>query len=291
VSSGRDPGRDPVAISVIVPVRDGLPWLEDQLAALAAQRTDVPWEVVVVDNGSTDGSTAVLERWADRHAGFTRLDGAGLPGAAAARNAGARVARGDALAFCDADDVVGTDWLAGCREALERADVVAGLFDLTSLNGQPASEPVAASMLQLPHLPAGLSANLAVRRSAFLDVGGFAEDLATGEDVDLCWRLQEAGYRFALATGAVVAKRDRTGFREVFAQTAAYGRGAPVLYRRHRAAGARRNLSGAARSWLWLVVHLPDLMGPGPARTAWARGAGLRTGRLVGSVRERVFYP
>jgi glycosyltransferase involved in cell wall biosynthesis len=280
-----------VVISVIVPVRDGLPWLEDQLTALARQRFGQPWELIVVDNGSTDGSGDLARRWAERDDRITVIDGSDLGGAAAARNAGARHARGGLLAFCDADDVVGPDWLAACAETSERADVVAGVFDLTSLNGLPPSAPVPASMRQLPHLPAGLSANLAVQKSAFDAVGGFAEDLTTGEDVDLCWRLQESGHPFALATGAVVSKRDRTGFREVFAQAAAYGRGAPVLYRRHRSAGAGRNLSGAARSWVWLVVHLPDLVRPGPGRTAWARGAGMRTGRLVGSVRERVFYP
>ena len=280
-----------VVISVILPVRDGLPWLEDQLVALAGQRFDRPWELVVVDNGSTDGSRALAERWAVRHEWITVLDAGHLDGVSAARNAGARIARGDSLAFCDADDEVAPGWLDAFTTALRGADVVAGVFDLTSLNGLPPSQPRAASTGQLPHLPAGLAANLALRRTAFEEVGGFAVDLVTGEDIDLCWRVQESGGRFALAEGAVVAKRERDGFREVFSRAAAYGRGAPILYRRHRSAGARRDLRGAARTWLWLVVHLPDLRRPGPGRTAWARGAGVRTGRLVGSMRERVFYP
>jgi GT2 family glycosyltransferase len=146
-------------------------------------------------------------------------------------------------------------------------------------------------MGQLPFLPAGLGANLAVRRQAFDAVGGFAEDLVTGEDVDLCWRLQIAGYRFAVAEAAVVAKRDRVGFTDVFRQGFAFGLGGPVLYRRHRPFGARRNLGGAARSWLWLVLRSPALVRAGSLRSQWARAAGMRTGRLVGSVRERVFFP
>ena len=116
----------------------------------------------------------------------------------------------------------------------ETADVIAGIFDFWSLNGLPEAPPAPATMSQFPFLPAGLGANLAVRRQAFDSVDGFSEVLSTGEDIDLCWRLQIAGYRFAIDEGAVVAKRDRTGFWEVFRQAYAFGRGGAVLYRKHR---------------------------------------------------------
>ena len=295
--SGTALGGDPVSptaapvVSVVVPVRNGLPWLEAQLAALAGQACDTPWEVVVADNGSTDGTPAAVSAWAERDRRFRWIDASAVPGAPAARNAGARVARGSLLAFCDADDTVGPEWLAACTRALGTADVVAGVFDFWSLNGLPSAPPVPASMRQLPFLPAGLGANLAVRRSAFDTVDGFAEDLATGEDIDLCWRLQLAGFRFTLDEGAVVAKRDRTGFGEVFRQGYAFGRGGAVLYRRHRPMGARRNVSGAARSWLWILVHTPAALRPGAVRSQWARATGMRWGRLVGSVTELVFFP
>lgn len=278
-------------ISIIVPVRNGLPWVEDQLHAIAAQGNDHDWELLVVDNGSTDGTAAVVDAFVEAHPWSRRVDGAGLAGAAAARNVGARAARGDLLAFCDADDVARPSWVAACVDALGSADIVAGVFDFTTLNGLAPAPATAASNEQLPFLPFGLSANLAVHRVAFEAVGGFDEALVTGEDVDLCWRLQLAGYRFALAPDAVVAKRDRAGFTQVFTQAMAYGRGAPVLYRRHRQSGATRNLRGAARSWLWLVAHLPQVATSGPQRNQWARGAGMRVGRLVGSAHDRVFFP
>jgi glycosyltransferase involved in cell wall biosynthesis len=278
-------------ISVVIPVRNAMPWLEDQLRALADQECDDEWEVVIADNGSTDQSRDVAAVWSERHRRMRWIDASAVAGAAATRNAGARAADGDLLAFCDSDDVVRPGWLASCARSLESADVVAGIFDFWSLNGLPESPPTPASMLQLPFLPAGLSANLAVRRQAFEAVGGFAEELVTGEDIDLCWRLQTEGYRFAIDDGAVVSKRDRVGFREVFQQGYAFGRGGPVLYRRHRTAGARRNLAGAARSWLWLLLHVPLLVESGNLRNQWARGAGMRTGRLLGSLTERVFFP
>jgi GT2 family glycosyltransferase len=268
-----------------------MPWLEDQLQALVGQHYDGRVEILVADNGSTDASAAVATAWSERYPQIRYVDAAAARGAPGARNAGARVALGDLLAFCDCDDVVRPGWLAACSDALETADVVAGVFDFWSLNDLPESPPVPASMLQLPFLPAGLGANLAVRHDAFDAVGGFAEELVTGEDIDLCWRLQIAGYHFVVEPGAVVAKRDRTGFGDVFRQGYAFGRGGPVLYRRHRAAGASRNLVGAARSWLWLIVRAPLLIEAGRRRNQWARAAGMRTGRLVGSVSERVFFP
>lgn len=283
-------GRQSV-ISVVVPVHNDRAFVEDQLRALVDQECDDEWEVVLADNGSTDGSTAVARAW-DEEYGFVRwVDASAVRGPAAARNAGVRAAKGSLLVFCDADDIVQPGWLSSLAGALRTADVAAGVFDFRSLNGGPAATPVPASMDQLPFLPAGLGANLAVRRAAFEAVGGFAEELLTGEDVDLCWRLQLGGHQLALVHGAVVAKRDRSGFGRAFRQGLAIGRGAVVLYRKHRASGAGRNLNGAARSWLWLVLRSPQLARPGSGRDGWARTAGMRSGRLVGSVRGRVFFP
>jgi glycosyltransferase involved in cell wall biosynthesis len=50
-------------ISVVIPVRNGMPWLEVQLQALEAQQCDGPWEVILADNGSSDGSREFAEEW------------------------------------------------------------------------------------------------------------------------------------------------------------------------------------------------------------------------------------
>ncbi len=278
-------------ISVILPVRDGVPWLDGQLQSLVDQRGVDAWELLVADNGSTDDSPAVAKRWADGHDHVRWIDASTAHGASGTRNAAVRMARGELLAFCDADDLVQPGWLAALEKALGDADVVAGMFDFWSLNGRKGSAPVAAAMQQFGFLPAGLSANLAVRRDAFNQVGGFDERLTIGEDIDLCWRLQLAGFRFSLESGAVVFKREPSEFGGAFRQAFAYGRCGPVLFRRYRPAGARRDLSGAVKSWLWLVLHSPRLATRGPGRGEWARAAGMRTGRLAGSVAQRTFFP
>jgi glycosyltransferase involved in cell wall biosynthesis len=275
-------------ISVVLPVRDGLPWLEAQLDALAAQECEEPWEIVVADNGSTDGSEATARAWEAKCPRLRVIDASATPGPAAARNAGVRAARGDLLAFCDADDVVQAGWLRACVSALADADVVAGTFDMVSLNGGHGDEAAPAATSQLGFLPAGLAANLALHRVAFEAVGGFSEDLFVGEDIDLSWRLQLEEYRFSVAHGAVVAKREPPGLGPLFRRALAYGRCGPGLYRRYRRQGARRDLLGAAKSWAWLVVAAPAL-GRLRVRRRWVRAVGVRLGRLWGSVDQRFF--
>lgn len=278
-------------ISVIIPVRNGLPWLEDQLRALFDQQFAGEWEVIVADNGSTDGSPAVAQRWAEEDKRVRWIDARTAHRAPGARNRGVTAARGELLAFCDADDLVQPGWLAAAAKALEEVDVVGGVFDFWSLNGWALAPPIPAAMSQFGFLPAGLSANLAIRREAFEAVGGFDEQLPVGEDIDLCWRLQLAGFQFAIESDAVVSKREPTAFRSIFRHAYAYGGCGPVLYHRYRVSGARRDLAGAAKSWMWLLAHLPILLRSGPERGRWARAAGMRVGRLVGSVSQRAFFP
>ena len=277
-------------ISIVIPVRDGMPWIEEQLRALVAQECPIPWEIVVADNGSTDGTVEFVQEWARTRDNVTCITASTQRGASAARNAGVAASRGNLLAFCDADDVVLAGWLAGLVEALATADLVAGVFDFGTLNEIPAVPIVPAASRQLGFLPAGLGANLAVRREAFLSVDGFDEQFVPGEDIDLCWRLQLKGFTYACAWSSVVAKRDRPEFRLVFSQAYAYGRSGPALYRRYRGSGARRNLAGAVKSWIWLVASLPSL-GQRHRRVEWARAAGTRIGRLDGSLEHGVFFP
>jgi glycosyltransferase involved in cell wall biosynthesis len=278
-------------ISVVVPVQDAMPWLPEQLAALAAQGCPVEWEVLVADNGSTDTSVEVAEEWAAGDARFRVVDASGRPNQAAARNLAVESARGEQLAFCDADDVVQTGWLSGIASALAHAEVVAGVFDFRSLNGLPPALPQPASTRQLGFLPGGLGANLGVQRRAFEEAGGFAEELPIGEDIDLCWRLQLRGGRFVVAPDAVVAKRDHPRPGGVYRHGLAYGRSGAELYSRHRAEGARPDFVGAARAWLWVAIHLPRLLQAGPGRSEWLHAAGVRIGRLRGSLERRVFFP
>ena len=110
------------------------------------------------------------------------------------------------------------------------------------------------------------------------------------EDVDLSWRLQLAGYEFAVAPGAAVAKRDRASGRPAFRAAWTYGQSDLVLYRRYRAAGMRRDVRRAAKAWIWLVLAIPGLV-RAFRRRQWVATFGMRGGRLAGSVTHRAFFP
>ena len=277
-------------ISVVIAVRDGMPWLEEQLRAISQQQCSSEWEVVVADNGSTDSGPDLVKSWASRDPRIRSLDASERRGPASARNIGSKYSTGDLLAFCDADDIVQPGWLEAIYLALGESDVVAGAFEHGSLNGRGLSAPHPAATRQLGHIPAGLAANLGVRREAFEAVGGFDEDLLVGEDIDLCWRLQFAGYRFSTTADAVVAKRERQTASEVFRNGLSHGKSGPRLYRKHRSSGIRRDFAGTAKAWGWLVLEIPWLYRP-DLRRRWLRVAGVRAGRLVGSFQCRVFFP
>jgi hypothetical protein len=162
-------------------------------------------------------------------------------GLSAARNRGAQAAVGEIVAYLDDDARPDPDWLARLANVFADPQVGAG-------GGPnilpPHSGPVAACVANAPggpthvllsdrdaeHLP---GCNLAVRRSALREIGGFDERFrVAGDDVDLCWRLAERGYRLAFSPGAVVLHRRRNTVRAYLRQQRGYGRAEALLERK-----------------------------------------------------------
>lgn len=209
-------------VSVIVPARDAERLIGPLLDALAEQ--DADHEVIVVDNGSRDGTAEVAERHPSRPQ-VLRRDRGGGPGAA--RNEGAAAARAPVLAFTDADCRPAPGWLAAGLRAMERADLVQGAVAV----------PEGAHLGPFDHVVRvgaeyGLyeTANLFVRREAFTAAGGFEDIVETGdgrpfgEDAWLAWRLRRAGARTAFAADAVVHHEVLPGTaREYLAERAREG--------------------------------------------------------------------
>jgi glycosyltransferase involved in cell wall biosynthesis len=212
------------SLSVIVPTRDRPASLEACLAALDAQTIAKSLEVVVVDDGSSAADT--IAHIVARHPNATLLRGSGA-GPAAARNAGARKARGDTLCFTDDDCLPEPGWveelLAGIADG---ADAVAGktlnppgaLADASELISQA---PVAAGELFAP------SNNLACRRGVFEAVP-FNESYAraAAEDRDWCRRLAASGYVLRSRASARVLHRPQLTFSSFLRRQVRYGEGA-----------------------------------------------------------------
>jgi glycosyltransferase involved in cell wall biosynthesis len=282
-------------LSVVMPVLDEERHIGDQLAALAAQTHDAPWELVVVDNGCIDRTLEIVHAAAGDLPSLAVVSATEQRGLNRARNAGMAAARGDFLVFCDADNVAAPGWLEAMARAAARGDLVAGRHEFERLNDavprawapwDPPDGPLD-SFGFLPYAPGG---NLGVWATVARRLGWDETFVFGGSDCEFCWRAQLASYKLVYAREAVMHRRFRTDLRSLARQYYAYGRGTPLLYRRFRDRGMPRN-PRAARQWWMLVRGLPGVVGSRAARGFWVRGAASKLGLLVGSARFRAWYP
>jgi glycosyltransferase involved in cell wall biosynthesis len=307
---GRRERPRPSRVSVVIPAYNAAATLAEQLEALAAQEYDGDWEVVVADNRSTDGTPDLARRYRDRFKALIVVDGGSRRGHSVPRNAGARAARGDLLAFCDADDVVAPGWLAALANAAIHYDVVGGWLDARPLNDDATRSwhhPWPRDRLRSWLLPSAVSANLAIWADVLWDLGGWsAEYEAGGEDSELSWRAQLAGYRLGFAPDAVVYYRYRTGLRATARQAYGIGVNCERLLRDfgflrdgdhldgdnstlgQSAEGDGSMLDRALGRTVWLATRLPYLAGSRRLRGLWISVAAEYAGRLSGAARYRV---
>jgi len=228
-------------VSVIVAARDAAATLPLCLASLKA--LDYPeFEVVVVDDGSRDETVALAERAGVRVLASPR------PGPSAARNHGVRHASHEIVAFTDADCVVPRHWLRALVEGLRtsRAAGVGGPQRNVFPTGPRSARDLdlffslAAIVSDYARSESGprpvdhnASCNVAYIKHTLDEVGGLAEDLFPGEDVDLDFRLHQLGYRCHYVPDAVV-DHHRPGTRDWFANMMRrYGRAQRALVDRH----------------------------------------------------------
>ncbi|MGH2728565.1 MAG: glycosyltransferase [Actinomycetota bacterium] len=248
-------------VSVIVPVRDRRDLLRDLLDGLANQTMN-DFEVVVVDDGSTDGSWDEAHNAAGRGL-LVRVERTTGIGAVAARSVGVASARSDLLAFTDSDCVPDPGWLAAGVAALESgADIVAGATTA-------ARAPDVLERTVYEEVDDGLCAtcNVFYRRTAFDAAGGFTEagrllgfrfnrrakKLGFGEDTLLAWRVRRTG-RFEFEPRALVRHGVlRPSVREILWRTWVVG-AFPTLVRE---VPELRTLLLRGRMWLGPRRRLP----------------------------------
>ncbi|MDQ3777805.1 MAG: glycosyltransferase family 2 protein [Actinomycetota bacterium] len=283
------------ALSVVIPCLNAAETIGVQLEALSAQEWSRPWEVVVADNGSSDGSTAVVERFRGRLPHLRIVDAARKRGAAYASNLGVRHARGASIAFCDADDEVGAGWLAAVGEALTRHELVACRGEAERLNEPWLQESRVVEPDRLstswfpPYVPIAGAGGIGVRRELHLRHGGFDEGLLGLYDVEYCIRLALAGHELVFLPDAVVHMRYRTRWAEIFGQARHYAHYGAALQRRFKPAEARfpGRLKWVVSGGRPLLQTLPKIRHRSArAKLAWLLG--WQVGRYSGSVRFRV---
>jgi glycosyltransferase involved in cell wall biosynthesis len=247
-------------ISVVVPVRDGADTLPALLMSL--DRQTLPrerFEVIVVDNGSQDGSGEIAERMG------ARVVAEPARGRTRARNTGVASAKTDLIAFTDADCVAEPGWLEGFRGCSGSAPLLAGIVTVTTGDSANAVERFERlwrfdQEAWAKHLGWAATANLMVERGAFEEIGGFDDAYRhTAEDVDFCIRARDAGLRLEVCAAALVNHRAESRLWPMLKRSFWHGYGGVQAARRTgvgaRAWAAPRPLLDSARAAAVVGIH------------------------------------
>lgn len=240
-------------VSIIIPAYNGATTLATCLEACLDQDYEET-EIIVVDDGSSDATAAIAAAFED----VTVLRQPNR-GPSVARNHGARVARGEILAYTDADCVPRQDWIRQLVAPFDEAVIaVGGTYDIANPESRLArvvQAEIAARHAQFGDYVDFLgSFNVAYRKTAFDSVGGFEESyrFASGEDNDIAYKLQDTGGRMRFTAAAVVSHYHPTRLWAYLRTQARHGSWRVKLYKDHphRAQGGD-NYAG------W-----PDLLAP-----------------------------
>jgi glycosyltransferase involved in cell wall biosynthesis len=281
-------------LSVIIPMYNAGDTITQQLDALCLQQWEEPWEVIISDNGSTDESRAIAEQYSDRIPNLRIIDSSEQQGAAHARNAAAKVALGEALAFCDADDEVAPGWVAAMGQALEHHDFVAGCLDFKKLN-EDWVRKTRYSFQNRPgyvdeahFLPVVASCNMGVKRRIHEAVGGFDTSFSSagGEDDDYSWRIQLAKTKLHFAEDALIYHRFRNTLQGIYRQASTYAVSDVLLYKKFAALGMPKP---RLKGWFYIFkdivrrTHTKHEVG----QRLW--DIGMKIGQLKGCLKYKVW--
>jgi GT2 family glycosyltransferase len=226
----RAPRRWP-SISVVVCSYNGAATIGDCLDGL--QRLQYPdYEVIVINDGSTDATARIA------HAHGVRVISTPNHGLSAARNLGLMAARGEIVAYTDDDARPDPHWLTYLAETFLRTDCAGvggpniappgdGFIADCVANAPGGPVHVLLSDRVAEHIP---GCNMAFRRAALEAIGGFDPRFrAAGDDVDICWRIQESGGTLGFHAGAMVWHHRRNSLRAYWRQQIGYGRAEALL--------------------------------------------------------------
>jgi O-antigen biosynthesis protein len=223
-------------VSVVVASYNGAKTLRTCLESLT--RLNYPsYEVILVDDGSTDDTQKIAAEFPSVRT--IRQENLGL---SAARNSGIRAATGDIVAFTDSDCRADEDWLYYLVSEFERTDfgAVGGHNFLP-----PEDSAVAAAVMVAPGGPAHVmisdrqaehipGCNMAFHKWALEEINAFDPQFRkAGDDVDVCWRLQQAGYKIGFSPAAFVWHYRRATVKAYLRQQAGYGEAEALLAQKH----------------------------------------------------------
>jgi glycosyltransferase involved in cell wall biosynthesis len=236
-------------VSVVVCAYNAERTIDSCLASLAALNYP-DYEVIVVNDGSRDRTLEIAEGYS-----FCRIISQPNKGLSVARNVGAEAASGEIVAYTDSDCVADPDWLNYLVAKIEANNLAA----CGGPNFPPPEDALVPAVVAVaPGGPTHVlvsdevaehiaGCNMAFNREALLGLGGFDPIYrAAGDDVDICWRFQDAGYVIGFSAAAVVWHFRRNTVSAYINQQRGYGKAEALVYAKHP---FRFNLLGQAK-WL-----------------------------------------
>jgi len=274
-------------VSVVIPVLNDAETLQAQIKALFEQRNAPHFEIIVADNGSTDGSKELVLEWKGSDRPSVLIDASHRRGANVARNAGVKAARSDKVLFCDGDDVASADWVAEMASGLDEADGVAGVLEFELLNPHlRGRQPMSALAFERTS-PVPIGACSGWRRTLILENGGFDESWRIGcDEIEFALRAAQRGAKVR-AVDAVMHKREAAHAKGLFRKYFRYGTTRVRLIQSFPDAAARRSTAEALRDWSQLGRHVLSGKLDDNVRRRLAKNAG----RLAGSAVHRHWAP
>lgn len=237
----------PLMLSVIVPVRNGSGILSECLAALRRQTYPRDsYEVIVVDDGSTDNTPAMVAataaEWArDADSPELRVIVQVWRGAGAARNRGANNARGEILVFTDADCEPLPEWLTEMAKPFTDTSVVAAAggyltkqSSIIARLAQAEFEQRYRYVMKQKFVDIAFTHSAAIRREEFLDAGGFDERMPNNaDDLELSYRLASLGHRIIFVPSGLVYHRHPSTFWDYVKKKFSRGYWRTLVFKRY----------------------------------------------------------
>jgi len=252
------------------------------------------WEVILVDNGSADGSGSIAAQFSNE-LNLKLVNAPKRPNASYARNVGVRVASGEKLLFIDADDEVEPGYVSTMVSALDLHDFVTSRVDSVALNAQwlqAAQGPPwqeSGVIVFFDFLPAA-GINIGIRRQMFESFGGFPEEFSGSQDIAFSWRVQLSGTAIHFVSDAVFCFRYRETLSNLYRQSCNWGTSNVLLYRQFRKHGMPgRSLITALKEWIDVTGKFLRVRTKSEAAHLIVR-LGYCVGRIKGSIRYRVAY-
>lgn len=283
-------------LSVVIACYNEEETLADQLEGLAAQEWSEPWEIVFVDNRSTDSSRAIAERYLQRLPNLKIVDASEKQGKSFALNKGIKAAEADLIVFVDADDQVAPGWLPVVAEAMKKHELIATRIDVETLNNennlQYRKNPQSDGVMMIhypPYLPHAAGGTIGITRALNDKIGGFDESLFCLEDTDYLWKAQLAGATLHFVPDAVLRMRFRMTLAGIYRQFRTYAEYNVLLSKRYRAYGEPMPNPWRKyfKRWITVVRNWRELRHR-PSRATWVGRFAWTVGLTRGIIKYRV---